>query len=217
MIHFDKQQLARTAREKGFVRDTYEKVLRLASVLRDFSEDEILSQHLVLKGGTAINLMFVNVPRLSVDIDLDVIADVMGDELQELRKVLTQRITSLMGKEGYLLSESSRFSFSLDSFLFDYVNAGGNRDHLKVELNYSLRSHLFEPRLMELNEITMQNSLRVLTLDPMEIYAAKANALMSRAAARDLYDFSYMVERNPFDRQENLFRKSIVFYSMPVS
>ena len=33
----------------------------------------------------------------------------------------------------------------------------------------------------------------VRTLEPVEIFAAKANALMSRAAARDLYDFNNMI------------------------
>lgn len=36
----------------------------------------------------------------------------------------------------------------------------------------------------------------------MEIFAAKTNALMSRAAARDLYDFNNMVYYGLFDLEE---------------
>lgn len=54
-------------------------------------------------------------------------------------------IKEYMESEGYLLSDASRFSHSLDAFHYNYQNAGGNRDMIKIELNYSLRAHVFEP------------------------------------------------------------------------
>ena len=54
----------------------------------------------------------------------------------------------------------------------------------------------------------------VRTLEPIEIFAAKANALMSRAAARDLYDFNNMIYFDLLDESEyELFRKCIIFYA----
>lgn len=48
----------------------------------------------------------------------------------------------------------------------------------------------------------------------MEIFAAKANALMSRAAARDLYDFNNMIFYGLFDETEyELLKKCIIFYA----
>lgn len=47
-----------------------------------------------------------------------------------------------MEKAREKITESSRYSHSLDSMLFQYQNAGGNRDNIKLELNYSLRSHI---------------------------------------------------------------------------
>ena len=70
-MQWDRITLGRMAKEMGFVRDTLEKVSRLADVLKFMEEDELLSQSLALKGGTAINLTIFNLPRLSVDIDLD--------------------------------------------------------------------------------------------------------------------------------------------------
>lgn len=58
------------------------------------------------------------------------------------------------------------------------------------------------------------DDLEVLTLTPMEIFAAKANALMSRAAARDLYDFNNMVHYGLFDESElEMLRKCIIYYN----
>ena len=71
MIEYSRVELGKAAKERGFVRDTFEKVLRLKEILRYFNEDKYLKEHLVLKGGTAINMTIFNLPRLSVDIDMD--------------------------------------------------------------------------------------------------------------------------------------------------
>ena len=67
-MQLDRMTLGRMAKEMGFVRDTFEKVCRLADVMNFMEQDELLAQSLALKGGTAINLTIFNLPRLSVDI-----------------------------------------------------------------------------------------------------------------------------------------------------
>ena len=47
----------------------------------------------------------------------------------------------------------------------------------------------------------------------MEIFAAKTNALISRAAARDLYDFCNMADTKLLSGEEGMFRKCIIFYA----
>ncbi|MCM1495838.1 MAG: hypothetical protein NC089_08610 [Bacteroides sp.] len=56
MMQLDRLTLGRMAKELGFVRDTLEKVYRLADVLKFMESDELLSKRIALKGGTAINL-----------------------------------------------------------------------------------------------------------------------------------------------------------------
>lgn len=70
MIQYDRMTLGRQAKSLGFVRDTFEKVCRLADVLDFMEQDMVLKNSLALKGGTAINLTIFDLPRLSVDIDL---------------------------------------------------------------------------------------------------------------------------------------------------
>ena len=43
-----------------------------------------------------------------------------------------------MSEQGYSLSDASRFSHSLDALHYNYVNAAGNKDMIKIEINYSL-------------------------------------------------------------------------------
>ena len=98
--------------------------------------------------------------------------------------------------------------------LFQYQNSGNNRDSIKLEVNYSLRSHIFIPIEQKIVTNIFEDDVTVRTLEPMEIFAAKANALMSRAAARDLYDFNNMIYFSLFDESEyELLRKCIIFYA----
>jgi hypothetical protein len=54
---YDKALLGQQAAELGFIRDTYEKVLRLADVLAFINLDPLLKDALALKGGTAIKTL----------------------------------------------------------------------------------------------------------------------------------------------------------------
>lgn len=211
---YNKGQLGQMAKQHGFVRDTFEKVLRLKEILVYLNTDEYLYEHLVLKGGTAINMTIFNLPRLSIDLDLDFTPNLCLEDMEEVREKITGLLKGYMAGEGYFLSESSRHSHSLDSLLFQYQNTGGNKDSIKLELNYSLRVHIFDPVERKIATDIFEEDIFVRTLEPMEIFAAKANALMSRAAARDLYDFNNMIYFGLFDESEyELLRKCIVFYA----
>jgi len=52
-------------------------------------------------------------------------------------------ICNMLEKENYILSSSTREYFALDSFVIQYVNCSGNRDNIKIEINYINRSHIF--------------------------------------------------------------------------
>ena len=58
------------------------------------------------------------------------------DEMLKVRSVITGKLSEYMQGEGYTLSQNSRYSHSLDSFLFTYTNSGGRPDVIKVEINY---------------------------------------------------------------------------------
>lgn len=80
---YNKTEIGRIAQQHGFVRDTFEKVLRLKDVLNYLNEEEYLRDHLLLKGGTAINLAVFNLPHLSVDIDMDYTPNDTKEEIVE--------------------------------------------------------------------------------------------------------------------------------------
>ncbi len=212
MPQYDRRELNDKASEYGFNRDTFEKVLRLKTILEFLNTHEYMHDHLLLKGGTAINLTVFNLPRLSVDIDLDFVPNLTREETIGERERLTDTLERYMSNQGYSLSNASRFSHSLDAFHYNYVNSAGNKDLIKIEINYSLRAHVLPIEERKLVTDAFGEPISVRNVASMEIFASKTNALISRAAARDLYDFCNMVSMNLFSEEENMFRKCIILY-----
>lgn len=213
MPQYNKADIGRAAMQYGFIRDTFEKVLRLKEILEYFNTQEYLVKHLILKGGTAINLTVFDLPRLSIDIDMDYVPNDSRDDMLIARDNIAGIINRYMEKEGYSLSQTSRFSHSLDAFHFNYINSGGNKDMIKIELNYSLRAHILEPVYRDILNDVFKSNIKIRTVSPLEIFSAKGNALISRAAARDLYDWGNLIDQNMFADEKDLFRKCFVFYT----
>lgn len=210
-MEFSRQYLIRLAQESNFIKDTLEKVLRLAEILKFLNSDTIFKDKLALKGGTAINLTAVELPRLSVDIDLDFTENVNKDKLSDIKEKFKKRLTDYMWQEGYSLVDS-RDHFALTSFLFSYINNAGNRDNIKVEINFLDRCHILPLEKKKISTKCIVEDFEILTLNAIELYASKINALLSRATPRDLYDVNAMIENNVITDTE-LLRKCLVFYN----
>lgn len=214
MSNYDIIYLGKKAEELGFVRDTLEKVTRLADILEYLNTNPILKDSLALKGGTAINLTIFNLPRLSVDIDLDYLITNSREEMLENRLVVNSTIDRYMVSQGYSKNPKTKNPHSLDSWVYDYMGASGNKDNIKIEINYSLRSHILEAEERAIITEHFSSEYKVKSLAPIEIYGSKMNALLSRAAARDLYDDRNMIHYGLFDESEEaMLRKCVVFYA----
>ncbi len=214
MMRFDRITLGRQAKELGFIRDTFEKVCRLADVLAFMESDPLLADSLALKGGTAINLTIFNLPRLSVDIDLDFSKDVSRESMLTKREQIKEHIQKYMAASGYTFGLKSKQYHALDSFVYEYVNAGGMKDNLKIEINYMLRCHVLPVSRGLVHLPWNGQKITVLRVDPLEIFSAKTVALLNRAAPRDLYDMFNMQKYGLFDEtQDQLFRKCTMFYA----
>lgn len=69
-FNFSKQDIQRLAKRFAYSPNNVEKVIRLCLILDDLNSREEFEGKLLLKGGTAINLVaFRDCPRLSVDLD----------------------------------------------------------------------------------------------------------------------------------------------------
>ena len=173
----------------------------------------MLAEHLVLKGGTAINLLVMPLPRLSVDIDLDFTENCDRPAMLRYRKAITEKLQAYMNANGYRLAPSSKHPFSVDSWVCQHTNVIGNLDNIKVEINYSMRCHLLPAEIKPIKLRGFEN-VNVRTLALVELYASKVKALLERGAARDLFDVHNMIRHQVIsDEQKPMLRKGVVFYS----
>lgn len=62
-----------------YVAEILEKALLLMDLLEHFFSDPFLKEKIVLKGGAALNLFYLELPRLSVDVDVDVDLNYIGE------------------------------------------------------------------------------------------------------------------------------------------
>lgn len=214
MMKYDRNTLGKQSKELGFVRDTFEKVYRLTDVLKFFESDNFLKDKLALKGGTAINLTMMDLPRLSVDIDLDYVGSLGKNQMLADKEEINAHIERYMRANDYRLSPKSKNYYALESRVYDYQNAGGVKDNLKIEINYMLRAHILDLEKRELNLSWISEQTNTLCVNPIEIFGTKIVALLNRAAARDLYDVYNMIRYNLFENDNlNILKKCVAFYS----
>ena len=92
--------VARVAEETGFRPEVVEKVLRLSGILARLDRHEVAGGGWLLKGGTALNLLYLDVPRLSVDIDVNYVGheDVVG--MRRARPEFERALAACCEREG---------------------------------------------------------------------------------------------------------------------
>ena len=79
----------------GYRQEIIEKVVWLIELLNAIASDSYLSTRFALKGGTALNLFHFDLPRLSVDADLNYIGAVDRSTMLEERPEIENRIKNL--------------------------------------------------------------------------------------------------------------------------
>lgn len=210
-----REHIYKVAAESGFQRDTTEKVIRLYYVLKAMSLTPLLRENLALKGGTAINLALFPLIRLSVDIDMDFTRPGKMDELLPVRKEIKETLFNLLQSQGYSPGTGGKETHTLDQWNFAYSSAGGNNDHIKIELNYGIRNHVLPVKDRDIRlQIVSDSGIRIPVLHPCELFATKINALLERSAVRDLFDVYSLAKSSLFSTPEEkeMLRKCIVFY-----
>lgn len=199
-----KEYIVGISNETGFIKSTLEKVDRLLNILEWINNKEELKDILALKGGTAINTSIFNFPRLSVDIDLDLTKNLPKDEMIIYRERIYNLIIKYLKGNDYIINmEKSKNVYALDSIVAEYKDIKGNIDNIKIEINYMNRIHILDTKKLKIStSIFNDKQLLIHCVNPIEIYATKICALLSRITARDLFDVYTLSKYDLFDEEE---------------
>ncbi len=93
-------ELRREAARSGFRPEALEKVLHLLELLDALRSHPFLGPRLALKGGTALNLFLFDVPRLSVDIDVNYVGGASRDAMLQERPRLERALRAVCERLG---------------------------------------------------------------------------------------------------------------------
>ena len=160
-----------------------------------------------LKGGTAINLFYRALPRLSVDIDLlyipmeerELALINIRAALSRISKLITQTIPESKVQDAHEQSDALRL----------IVIQGEVR--IKVELSPVIRGTVFPEERKEVSEEVEKEfgyvEMQVASLP--DLYAGKLCAALDRQHPRDLFDVKFLLENEGLT--ENLRKTFLIF------
>jgi hypothetical protein len=153
-----------------------------------------LAGSLVLKGGTALNLGFGEPPRLSVDLDFNLIGVADVDSLATRRPIVLAQLDQIARRGRYRFQTSSGDAHAGFRFFLAYPSALGGEARLKLDVNFLHRVPLGEPTRCRLWMPDPDVAVEALVVSRAELLAGKIVALLDRAAPRDLYDVARLAE-----------------------
>lgn len=186
-MSLSESDLHREAAATGFQAEPLEKVIRLLEALDTLRSHPFLKGRLVLKGGTALNLFVFDVPRLSVDIDLNYVGAVERETMLAERPKLEQALLAVCGRLGLEVKRIPT-DHAGGKWRLSYTSVAGRPSQLELDVNFLLRQPLWPVVIARSRGLGSIPPVEFPVLDVHELAAGKLAALFGRTASRDIYD-----------------------------
>lgn len=200
--------IRRLAGEQHYQIDPLERAYRLTAFLAEIADHRYLTNVLVLKGGTALNLYQGTMQRLSVDADLNFVGTLEQAELDTARTKVCQAIEAIAKERGYA-PEITQNTYALRAYTLRYQNANGGQNLIKLDLNFLDRATVTPPAPASPPSIFEIDGPPISCLSLTELAGTKLATMMLRGAARDVFDVATL----PWDKvDEPLARKIAIFH-----
>lgn len=193
-----REQLQRAAADSGFPVDSLEKVWMLVRLLNMMAAHPFMGPRVALKGGTALNLFVFDVPRLSVDIDVNYVGAADRATTTTERPKLDAALEQVASRLGLAVKRAPS-EHAGGKWRLSYTSALGRPAILEVDVNYMLRVPLWDPTLRVSREFLGDRARQIQVLDDHEIAAGKLAALLARGASRDLFDARQLLAKDALD------------------
>lgn len=199
-MKFSPETLVKQAEATGFRPDMLEKVGLLLQLLDAIRSHPFLKNKLVLKGGTALNLFIFDVPRLSIDIDLNYVGAEDRGTMVAQRPKVEEALQAVFSREGYTVRRVPA-EHAGGKWQLRYPSAGGQGGNLEVDVNFMFRIPLWSVRTLDSRSVGIWQAIGIQVVDVHELAAGKLAALLSRRQTRDLFDCSNLFHLDGLDRK----------------
>ena len=149
-----------------------------------------------LKGGTAINLFYNNLPRLSVDIDLTYIGFESRDIACANINNTLKRIADDLNAKGYLATIQG-------NDIEKKIICSNQHAKIKIEPNYIIRGYIEKPEILEVCENVEDEFgyAQIQVVSKKELYGGKICAALDRQHPRDLFDVKELIEKDEINEE----------------
>lgn len=165
-----------------------------------------------IKGGTAINLFELNLPRLSVDIDLTFLPVTdRATAIAEINAAL-QRIEKRLEARGIAVrTRGTDVSRKIACF--------ANGAEIKIEPNFILRGAVYPVRMLELSPkmseiVRVSAEMQVQSFK--ELYGGKVCAALDRQHPRDLFDMAQFYKSHLLEEVKERFLVLALGHNRPL-
>lgn len=193
-----RQKLQAEAQTTGFRPEVLEKAIHLLNLLDGFRSHPFLKGRLALKGGTALNLFLFDLPRLSVDIDLNYIGAADRETMMAERPKVERAVEAVCAREG-LQTVRVPSDHAGGKWRLRYDSALGEGGNLELDLNFMFRVPLWPVEPLDSKPLGTSRATGIPVLDIHELAAGKLAALLARSASRDLFDTHLLLTQSRLD------------------
>lgn len=176
-------------------------------LLLDVIGEVVPEEKFALKGGTAINLFLHEMPRLSVDIDLNYTSIVPRDVFLKDLDELTSNIQHNL-KAKNIISEVKYTKENIPK----QIRVFSKDAVIKIETNLILRGCVYPTearKLCSAAEKAFLKSMEINTASFEDLYAGKFCAALDRQHPRDLFDIMLFIEKYEFSEK---LKKAFIVY-----
>lgn len=189
---FSKEYLQKLSQQTGFLPEGLQKQMTLLDLLREISRHPLLQTKFALKGGTALNLFWFPLPRLSVDIDLNYIASADRETMIHDRPVLEKELKKLIESRSIAVQFAPADEHAGAKWRLRAPSAFGGNFTLELDLNYMMRIPVGDLASKQPYPLDEDYAFSFNSVSFEELFGGKIKALLERSAARDLYDVAMM-------------------------
>ena len=199
-MKFSQSEVLQAAEATGFKSEMVEKVLHLLNLLNTLNSHPFLKGKWVLKGGTALNLFMLDLPRLSVDIDLNYVGALNREEMLAERPRVEQAAQAVFSREGFITRRVPA-EHAGGKWRLSYQSFAGQRGNLEVDMNFMFRQPLWDVQSADSYPFGGFQARGIPVLDIHELAAGKLAALLSRRQARDLFDSHRLLKLDALEKE----------------
>lgn len=199
-MKLSRERLLSESEITGFRPEVLEKVIHLLNLLEGLTRHPFLKGRWALKGGTALNLFLFDVPRLSVDVDINYIGALDREKMMAERPKIERAVEAVCSREGMSVIRVPT-DHAGGKWRLRYDSALGEDGNLEVDLNFMFRVPLW-PVSMRNATVGSCSASQIPVLDLHELAAGKLAALLARHASRDLFDTRQLLARTDLDEEK---------------